>query len=252
MSVRLNAVEFGACSCNAVGRTFCLAVCGSKRRCSACSAVWSSRPQLQVNDGASFVFLYMWTLSQLWPMRSLMTTTCCCWLKKWKSSHSVCCPRASLMRAFFSWKVTVVLLSSFRSKLMSLSTFSDPGRPQWAVTCCRNTHLWQIARRYLVFLCLGQRFLCSFCRCPTPPPRPLFCHRTATHRRHSAHLIPVSSGSVLTPLRPLLTPRLMSTKVSWFVSVCVRVCMCVYMYVCGCEMWVSQHMNAYMCVFNIG
>ena len=148
------------------------------------------------------------------------------------------------------WLLSCCLPSA--PSLVSLSTFSDPGRPQWAVTCCRNAHLWQIAQCYLVFVRLGQRFLCSFCRCPTPPPRPLFCHRTATHRRHSAHLIPVSSGSVLTPLRPLLTPRLMSTKVSWFVSVCVRVCMCVYMYVCGCEMWVSQHMNAYMCVFNIG
>ena len=123
IGVRLNAVEFGACSWTAVGRTFCLAVCGSKCHCSAYSAVWSSRPQLQANDGASFVFLYMWTLSQLWPMRSLMTTTCCYWLRKRKSSHSKRCPRASLMRVFFSWKVTVVLLSSFRSKFGELVRF---------------------------------------------------------------------------------------------------------------------------------
>ena len=52
-----------------------------------------------------------------------MTTTCCCWSRKWKSSHSVRCPRASLMRVFFSWKVTVVLLSSFCSKFGELVHF---------------------------------------------------------------------------------------------------------------------------------
>ena len=79
-----------------------------------CSTVWSSRPQLQVGDGASFIFLNMWALSQLWPVRSLMTMTCCPRPRKWKSSLSVsvCCPRAALMRVSFSWKVNTKCLVS--------------------------------------------------------------------------------------------------------------------------------------------
>ena len=47
-----------------VGHTFVLAaVCRSGHLCSICSAVWSSRPQLQVGDGTSFIFLKMWALS---------------------------------------------------------------------------------------------------------------------------------------------------------------------------------------------
>ena len=49
--------------------TFVLAVCRSGHHCNICSAVWSSRPQLQVGDGASFIVLYIWALSQLWPER---------------------------------------------------------------------------------------------------------------------------------------------------------------------------------------
>ena len=124
ISVRRNAVEFGACSWTAVGRTVCLAVCRSKRRCSACSAIWSSRPQLQVDDGASFVFLYKWTLSQLWPVRSLMSTTCCYWSRKWRSSLSARCRRASLMRVFFSWRWLLSCCLPSTPSLVNLSAFS--------------------------------------------------------------------------------------------------------------------------------
>ena len=37
---------------------FVLSVCRSGHLCSACSAVWSSRPQLQIGDGASFIILH--------------------------------------------------------------------------------------------------------------------------------------------------------------------------------------------------
>ena len=37
-----------------------------------------------------------------------MTTTCCHWLRKWKSSLSVHCPKAALMMVLFSWKVTLL------------------------------------------------------------------------------------------------------------------------------------------------
>ena len=60
-------------SWTAVGHTFVLSLCRSGHLCSICSAVWSSRPQLQIGDGASFIFLNMWALSWLWPVRSLMT-----------------------------------------------------------------------------------------------------------------------------------------------------------------------------------
>ena len=72
--------------------TFCLAFCRSRHLCSIYSAVWSSRLQSQVGDGASFIFLNMWALSRLWPVRSLMIRTCCHQSRKWKSSLSVCCP----------------------------------------------------------------------------------------------------------------------------------------------------------------
>ena len=49
---------------SAIGHTFVLAaVCRSGHLCSICSPVWSSRPQLQVGDGVSFIFLKMWALS---------------------------------------------------------------------------------------------------------------------------------------------------------------------------------------------
>ena len=48
----------------------------------------------------------MWTLNQLWPVHSL------CKLlprsRKWKSSLTVRCPGAALMRVFASWKVTLL------------------------------------------------------------------------------------------------------------------------------------------------
>ena len=65
------------CNWTAVDHTFVFAVCRSGYLCSICSAVWSSRPQLQSGDGASFIFLNMWALSRLWPVRSLVTTNCC-------------------------------------------------------------------------------------------------------------------------------------------------------------------------------
>ena len=88
-----------------------------------CSTVWSSRPHLQVGDGASFIFLNMWALSRLWPERSHMTMTCCPWPRKWKSSLSVSVrcldPRAALMRVFFSWKVNTkcLILQLVRNKV---------------------------------------------------------------------------------------------------------------------------------------
>ena len=118
------------CSWTAVGHTFGLAVSRNRNLGSTCTAVWSSRPQLQVGDGASFIFL-----TQLWPERNLLTTTCCHRSRKWKSSLSVRWPRAALMKVFFSRKVT--LSSSchpFVPSLASSSAVSLPGRPQWAGT----------------------------------------------------------------------------------------------------------------------
>ena len=43
------------CSWTAVGHAFVLAVCRSGHLCSTCSVVWSSSPQLQIGDGASFL-----------------------------------------------------------------------------------------------------------------------------------------------------------------------------------------------------
>ena len=131
------------CSCTAVGHTFVLAVSRSGHLCRISSAVWSSRPQLRTGDGDSFISLNMWALSRLWSVRSLMTTACCHRLRKWKSSISVRCPRAALMKVFFSWRV--ILLSCclpLAPSLASLSAFSFPGRPQWAGTHCRTIHLW--------------------------------------------------------------------------------------------------------------
>ena len=96
------------CNWPAVGHTLVLAVCRSGHLCSICSAVWSSRPQSQIGEGASFIFLNMWALSRLWPVCSLMTTSYCHRSRKWKSSLSVRCPRAALMRVLFSWKVALI------------------------------------------------------------------------------------------------------------------------------------------------
>ena len=68
------------------------------------SAVWVSRPQQQIGDGARFIFPEH--LSQLWPVRSLLTTACCHRSRKWKSSLSVPCPRAALVSVSSSCKVT--------------------------------------------------------------------------------------------------------------------------------------------------
>ena len=96
------------CSWTAVGHAFFLAVCSSGHLCSICSAVWSSRPKLQASDGASFIFLKMWALHRLWPRRNVMTAACCHRSRKWNSPLPVRCPRAALMRVFFSWKVTLL------------------------------------------------------------------------------------------------------------------------------------------------
>ena len=93
-------------SWTAVGHTFVLAVCRrSGHLCSICSAVWSSRPHLQIGDGASFIFLNMWASSRLWPVVcSLMTTTCCHRSRKWE----VLPLSPPSQRVFFSWKVTLL------------------------------------------------------------------------------------------------------------------------------------------------
>ena len=96
------------CSWTAVGHTFYLAFCRSRAFCSMFLALCSSGQQLQVGDGASFIWLNLWALSWLWPVHNLLTTTCCHRLRKWKSSLSVRCPKAALMRVLFSWKVTLL------------------------------------------------------------------------------------------------------------------------------------------------
>ena len=53
------------CNWTAAGPTSVLAACRSGHLCSIRSAVWSSRPQLQIGDGASFIFLNMWTLESV-------------------------------------------------------------------------------------------------------------------------------------------------------------------------------------------
>ena len=92
-----------------------------------CSAVWS-RPQFEVVTDPSFILLYMWVLSRLWPMLSLMTTTCCHRSKKWNSSLSVRCSRAALMTVFLSWKVTLLSCClPLAPSLANSSAFSFPG-----------------------------------------------------------------------------------------------------------------------------
>ena len=78
-----------------------------------------------------FIFLNMWALIRSWPVRSLMTTTCCHRSRKWKSPLSMRCPRAALIRVFFSWKVALLSCClPLAPSLASSSAFSFPGRPQ--------------------------------------------------------------------------------------------------------------------------
>ena len=84
------------CSWTPVGRTLCLAVCKGGHLCSIIMfgrLVFKTAVMLQVGDGASFIFLYMWALNRSWLVRSLMTTTCCQRSRKWKSSFSMRCPK---------------------------------------------------------------------------------------------------------------------------------------------------------------
>ena len=72
------------------------------------SAVWSSRPQLQAGDGASFISLYMWAMIRLCLIRILMAA-CYQRSRKWKSSLLVHCPlRTALMRVLCSWMATLL------------------------------------------------------------------------------------------------------------------------------------------------
>ena len=133
------------CNWPAVGHTLVLAVCRSGHLCSICSAVWSSRPQSQIGDGASFIFLNMWALSRLCPVCSLMTTSYCHRSRKWKSSLSVRCPRAALMRVIGSWKVTLSAggrpSQSVAPSLASSSAFSLSEGPQWDGDPCTTAGL---------------------------------------------------------------------------------------------------------------
>ena len=85
--MHLGSKQVWRCSWATVGHTFVLAVCRSEHLCSICSSIRSSRPQLQIGDGASFIFLNMWALSRLRPVHSLTITTCCHRSRK-QSHHS--------------------------------------------------------------------------------------------------------------------------------------------------------------------
>ena len=106
------------------------------------SAVWSSRPQLQAGDGASFISLYMWAMIRLCLIRILMAA-CYQRSRKWKSSLLVHCPlRTTLMRVLCSWMATLVVsLPSISSRFGESFVLSFPGRPQWAGTHCRPARL---------------------------------------------------------------------------------------------------------------
>ena len=82
--------------------TLCLAVCKSGHLCSVIMfgcLVFKTAVMLQAGGCASFIFLYMWAfLNRSWPVRSLMTTTCCQRSRKWKSSFSMRCPKCVAVR----------------------------------------------------------------------------------------------------------------------------------------------------------
>ena len=91
------------CSWTPVGRTCCLVVCKSGYLCSIIMfgcLVFKTAVMLQVGDGASFIFLYVWALNRSWPVSSLMTTTCCQRSRKWKSSFSMRCPKCVDVRCW--------------------------------------------------------------------------------------------------------------------------------------------------------
>ena len=81
------------------------------------------RLQLQIGDGASFIFLNMWAPSRLKSVCSLMTTTCCRRSRKWKSSLSALPQGCSDEGLLFLEGDTVVLLSSFGSTFTELVCF---------------------------------------------------------------------------------------------------------------------------------
>ena len=65
------------CSWTSVDHMFVLAVWRSGYPCSVRSAVWFSRPQLQVGAGYIFLNMYLSALKRFCPVRSLMTATYC-------------------------------------------------------------------------------------------------------------------------------------------------------------------------------
>ena len=108
----------------AVVHTFVLAVSRSGTLCRISSAVWSSRPQLRIGDGASFISLNMWALSRVWPVLSLMITTCCHRSRKWEVLPLSALPQGrSDEGLLFLEGDTAILLSSFGSKFGKLICF---------------------------------------------------------------------------------------------------------------------------------
>ena len=108
-----------------------------------------------------FFFLFFFLTCRHWVgcgqcVISVMTTTCCHQLRKWKSTLSVRCPKAALMRVFFSWKMTFVLLSSFDSKcgeLIHVFIF-------W-----KTAVGWYPLQAYSSVLCDLMKTLCEFVSC---------------------------------------------------------------------------------------
>ena len=94
-----------------------------------CSAVRSWRPQWQVADGASVIFLGMRALSRLWPVSSLMTTACCHRWRKWKSSLSVRRRRGCSDESF---RFLQTFFLSTLTKCMVLTYYQDV-RPSFSV-----------------------------------------------------------------------------------------------------------------------
>ena len=117
------------------GHTSSLVTLWRGHLCRTCSVVWSSWPQGQVGEGASFSLRCIWLFSLLCPVRSLTRTTCCFRNSRWFSSLCGLGIVNTLMRVVFSLKLTLLACCSpLALSFARMSPCSFPDIPQWAGT----------------------------------------------------------------------------------------------------------------------